>query len=340
MSRKYRNYYNTEGLLMKAAQVTTGDICYYDKELTILMSPVIAHERVLNDTKTWIKAYLKIPSSQRQKAGGYLSRMGVSVEHDMACKNLATSKEIVIDDTKLIAHSSDVFVKIEGHTIDVVFYDETGAVMLLILVANTSSKTSKQIAELSTLKYNIYEYNIKDSEGSRFVCEKYQGEEIEEELGAVNLVSEENRERIERGRECIQEDGEKQTEEYYSYKREIEKLNEGMSRTRRSAEDRWEEENRDVIESVKKLKRHLSTLRRGEGIYKARERSEKLKGGIAHTKHQIRIFESRIQKLKRGDATESFPEAQSIIERHKEAECRYNETKEQYQAYLRKAQSR
>ena len=79
--RKYRNYYDKEGRLMKAVQSTKADVCYYDKELTILMSRVAGHSRMYEE-EIWVKTYLKIPSSQRANVEARSRRLGITDDHE------------------------------------------------------------------------------------------------------------------------------------------------------------------------------------------------------------------------------------------------------------------
>lgn len=157
---------------------------YLDKGKTIELNVLNSYWR--KDDIHVRKHFKRSKSVSNEAVRAYVGS-SESIEHLNAKRQVVFDKGILIGDTFIKAHKvvEEVYFPQTKNIIDVVLYDENDNIILGVEVYHTNKKTLVDIDKLNNLKINIYEKNINDNKGSRFICFKSTGETIKEQIEGV-----------------------------------------------------------------------------------------------------------------------------------------------------------
>lgn len=215
--------YNENGALTLLEYANKGEDYYLDEGLTI---PLLVAQGEVNR-----KHFRRFPNINIEVIREYFGS-SESIEHLNAKRQILYSKSIQVGGVVIKGHTAKEEVRFTktNNIIDVVLYDEEGNVLLGIEIYHTNRKSKEAIKKLNQLNINIYEQDINNEEGSRFLCytnrdnDKYINNEegsgfirtstkgycyeeeiriIEEELRQLQEDDRRNKERIKGGRKHI-----------------------------------------------------------------------------------------------------------------------------------------
>jgi len=294
--------YNERGVLTLLEYAEKGQDYYLDEGLTI---PLLIAEGSVNR-----KHFRRFPNIDVQVIRDYFGS-SESIEHLNAKRQILYSKSIQIGSVIIQGHTAKDEVRFldTNNIIDVVLYDEKGNVLLGIEVYHTNKKDKESISKLNKLNINIYEQDINDEKGSRFICyarsndydnttNDSRGESFcprtqatlneeavskyEEQLRELQETDRTNRERLKESRKPI-------SRLRKDIKAEVIRIAEGYEQIRDQEQGIYSEEGRRIAWDIEDIEDRIKRIRKW----------------TKETKEEIRREEDRIRGLKDIDTTEA-----------------------------------